>query len=52
MIYVDDKRPTTTLGLKEVSEQIEQNLKLTKFQENVRKEGQDLRAKAKVEIIK
>ena len=52
VIYVDDKRPTTTLGLKEVSEQIEQNLKLTKFQENIRKEGQDLLSKAKVEIIK
>lgn len=52
VIYVDDKRPTTTLALKDVSGQIEQNLKLTKFQENVRKEGQDLRSKAKVEIIK
>ncbi len=52
VIYLEDKRPTTTLALKDVRGQIEQNLRLTKFQESMRKEGQDLRAKAKVEITK
>ena len=50
VIYVEDKKPTTTLALKDVKGQIEQNLRLMKFQENVKKEGQELRKKAKVEI--
>ncbi|WP_104722106.1 peptidylprolyl isomerase [Helicobacter mesocricetorum] len=52
IIYVDDKKPSATLALKDVETQIEQNLKIKKFQENIKKEGEELRQKAKIEISK
>lgn len=52
VIYADDKKASSTLALKDVEKQIEQNLKLKKFQENTKKEGEELRSKAKIEIAK
>ncbi|MDE5602526.1 MAG: peptidyl-prolyl cis-trans isomerase [Helicobacter sp.] len=52
IIYVEDKKPSATLALKEVETQIENNLKIKKFQEVVKKEGDELRKKAKIEFSK
>ncbi len=52
VIYVEDKKASGTLALDDVKRQIEQNLKMKKFQENLKKEGEALRKKAKVEIFK
>ncbi|MDA3967851.1 MULTISPECIES: peptidylprolyl isomerase [Helicobacter] len=52
IIYAEDKKATSTLALKDVEKQIEQNLKLKKFQENTKKEGEELRSKAKIELVK
>ncbi|AWI33590.1 peptidylprolyl isomerase [Helicobacter apodemus] len=50
IIYVDDKKPSATLSLKEVEGQIENNLKISKFQDTIKKESDELRKKAKIEI--
>ncbi|MBX7491311.1 peptidyl-prolyl cis-trans isomerase [Helicobacter turcicus] len=52
VILVEDKKPAGTIALKDIRGQIEQNLKLKKFQEEVKKEGEELRKKAKVELSK
>lgn len=52
MIYVEDKKSSGTLSLNDIKGQIEQNLKIKKLQENIKKEGESLRKKAKVEIFK
>lgn len=52
VILVKDKKPAGTVALKDIKAQIEQNLKLKKFQEEVKKEGEELRKKAKVELSK
>ncbi|TLD85229.1 peptidylprolyl isomerase [Helicobacter sp. MIT 11-5569] len=52
VILVEDKKPAGTLALKDIKGQIEQNLKLKKFQEEVKKEGEELRKKAKIELSK
>lgn len=52
VIFVEDKKASGTLALNDIKGQIEQNLKIKKFQENLKKEGEALRKKAKVEIFK
>lgn len=52
IIYVEDKKPAGTLELKDVRAQIEQNLKIRKFQEEMKKEAESLRKKAKIELTK
>ena len=52
VIYVEDKKSSGTLSLNDIKGQIEQNLKIKKLQENIKKEGESLRKKAKVEIFK
>lgn len=52
VIFVEDKKAAGTLALNDVKGQIEQNLKMKKFQEEMKKEGVALRNKAKVEIFK
>ncbi|TLD86735.1 peptidyl-prolyl cis-trans isomerase [Helicobacter sp. MIT 05-5294] len=52
VIYVEDKKASGTLALNDIKGQIEQNIKMKKFQENLKKEGESLRKKAKVEIFK
>ena len=52
VILVEDKKPAGTIPLGEVRGQIEQNLKLRRFQEEIKQESEDLRKKAKIEIVK
>ncbi|WP_257534892.1 peptidylprolyl isomerase [Helicobacter winghamensis] len=52
VILVEDKKPAGTIALKDIKGQIEQNLKLKKFQEEIKKEGEELRKKAKIELSK
>ncbi|WP_299547337.1 peptidyl-prolyl cis-trans isomerase [uncultured Helicobacter sp.] len=52
IILVEDKKPAGTIALKDIKGQIEQNLKLQKFQQEVKKEGEELRKKAKIELSK
>lgn len=52
VILVEDKKASGTLALNDIKGQIEQNLKIKKLQENIKKEGESLRKKAKVEIYK
>lgn len=52
VIYVEDKRPAQTAPLDQIKPQLEQTLRLRKFQEEVAKEGKVLRDKAKVSLSK
>ena len=50
VILVEDKKPAGTIALKDIKPQVEQQLRVTKFQSDVKKEGENLRKKAKIEI--
>ena len=50
VILVEDKKPAGTIALKDIKPQVEQQLRVTKFQSDVKKEGETLRTKAKIEI--
>ncbi|MCI5968066.1 peptidylprolyl isomerase [Helicobacter sp.] len=52
IILAEDKKPAGTIALKDIKGQIEQQLKLQKFHEEVKKEGEELRKKAKIELSK
>lgn len=52
VIYVEDKKPSQTMPLEQVRPQLEQSLRLRKFQDEVAKEGKVLRDKAKVSLSK
>ena len=52
VIYVEDKRAKRTLGYDEVKNQIEQNIRIKKFQDSIKSESEALRKKAKIEISK
>ena len=49
VILKEDSKAAGTIGLNEVKPQIEGNLKMEKFRNDIRKRGDELRAKAKVE---
>ena len=52
IILVEDKKPAGTLALKDIKPQLEQTIKMQKLQGEVKKEGEELRKKAKIEIVK
>ena len=49
VILKEDSKAAGTIGLNEVKPQIEGNLKMEKFRNDIRKRGDELRSKAKVE---
>ena len=49
VILKEDSKAAGTIGLNEVKPQIEGNLKMEKFRNDIKKRGDELRAKAKVE---
>ena len=49
VILKEDSKAAGTVGLNEVKPQIEGNLKMEKFRNDIRKRGDELRSKAKVE---
>jgi len=49
IIYVEDKKPASTIPFAEVKEKIKQQLKMQKFQEIVSKKAQELKKSAKIE---
>lgn len=51
VVLVKDKQASRTLSENEVKSQIEQNLKIRKFQENVKKQGEDLKKGAKIDLM-
>ncbi len=52
IILVEEKKPAGALALNDIKPQIEQNLRLRKLQEEVQRQGEELRKKAKVELAK
>ena len=48
IIYVEEKKPATTVPFAQVKERIKAQLKMRKFQEMVKKEAQKLKKKAKI----
>ncbi|MCH5322785.1 MAG: peptidylprolyl isomerase [Helicobacter sp.] len=52
IIYVEDQKPQRTLAYNEVKDQIEGSLKMRKFRDEMRKEGEKIRKQAKIEFSK
>lgn len=52
VIYVEDVRKQKALNYDEVKNQIEQNIRIKKFQDSIKSESEALRKKAKIEISK
>jgi parvulin-like peptidyl-prolyl isomerase len=49
IIYVEDKKPSSTRPFSEVKPYIEQRLKMEKFKQEMQKQMQDLKSKAKIQ---
>lgn len=49
IIYVEDKKPASTIPFAEVKDKIKQQLKMQKFQEVVTKKAEELKKSAKIE---